>query len=120
MGLLNRRGQSVTEYAVVFSVVAAAVIGMQLFVKRGLQAKTKDVTDFYTNAGGTGIAQTKQYEPYYTADGQYNIKTENQPYEEEMTAGGKIARKDINDKTTRKSDRDAESKVDLSLDDSWQ
>ena len=78
MRLIRQRGQSVTEYAIVFSVVAAAIIGMQIFLKRGLQAKEKGVADYYTRVGGavpnfTGggatatrdINNTAQYEPYY-------------------------------------------------------
>ena len=109
MSTIRRSGQSVTEYAIVFSVVAAAIIGMQLFVKRGLQAKEKAVTNYLTDrtggvTGGVGtINQTAQYEPYYTAVGKYNTTTANKDTAaEEMTAGGKIARTGIDETTTRK------------------
>lgn len=124
MRTVKRRGQSVTEYAIVFSVVAAAIIGMQLFVKRGLQAKEKDVIGYLTGqtggvAGGTGtIATTNQYEPYYTAAGAYTTDTTNVPSTETGTVGGRIARTGIDETTTRTGS--ATQGVSLSADDTWQ
>jgi len=123
---MNERGQSVTEYAIVFSVVAAAIIGMQLFVKRGLQGKEKDVIEYFagatggqtvTGTTGTIATGTKQYEPYYTAAGTMATKTANAPYTEAMTAGGKIARTGVNDQTER-SGTSTEG-VALTADDDW-
>lgn len=42
-----RRGQSLSEYAVLIGVVAAAVVSMQLYVKRGVQAKLKVGVDHW-------------------------------------------------------------------------
>ncbi len=69
-----RRGQSAAEYAIVFSVVIAALVGMQIYVKRGLNAKLKDgsdgASDLVMTKLGVSDAQAKkdakQYEPYYT------------------------------------------------------
>lgn len=41
------RGQSLSEYAVLLGVVAAAVVGMQLYVKRGVQAKLRTGVDHW-------------------------------------------------------------------------
>lgn len=41
------RGQSLSEYVVLLSVVAAAVVGMQLYVKRGVQAKLRTGVDHW-------------------------------------------------------------------------
>ena len=123
MRSISNQGQSITEYAIVFSVVAAAILGMQIFVKRGLQAKEKNITDYFTQqggsiAGGTGtIGATAQYEPYYTAAGNYATETDNIPSTEKMTAGGKIAKTEINDTTTRTGS--ATQGADLGADDSW-
>ena len=121
MNYRNRRGQSVSEYAIVFAVVAAAVVGMQLYLKRGLQAKEKDISDYYTTATGDAlgignIGQTHQYEPPYTAAGAYTTNTNNNQTEA-MTAGGKLARTGINDTTTRTGN--ATQGVDLTADDNW-
>ena len=39
------RGQSTLEYAVLISVVVAALIAMQIYMKRGVQGKLRDATD---------------------------------------------------------------------------
>lgn len=65
---LNPKAQTLAEYAIVFSLVFAAIIGMQLYVKRGLQAKFKDfvvgATKNISNSAGLKQPLT-QYEPYY-------------------------------------------------------
>ena len=43
----NRKAQSTAEYAVVLSLVIAAAIGMQVYVKRGVQARIKTTADGY-------------------------------------------------------------------------
>lgn len=76
------KAQSVTEYAILLGVAIAVFAGMQLYVKRGLNAKIKQTTDTMTSVGaGTKVdfglgdgtfgnitmATGKgQYEPYYT------------------------------------------------------
>lgn len=63
--LANRRGQSLTEYGVVFALIIGAVIAMQVYVKRGLQGRMKDATDkIATDTSELGT--TEQYEPYYS------------------------------------------------------
>lgn len=120
----NRRAQSVVEYAVLFSVVAAVVIGMQLYVKRGAQAKLKQASDHFAlttgdaKAGGPtlGGEAILQYEPYYTAAGNYTTGTNNTQIEQ-MTAGGQIARTGINNTTTRTGK--ADQNVDITADNAW-
>ncbi len=41
----TERAQSFVEYAVVLTVVVAALVGMQLYAKRGIQAGIKTATD---------------------------------------------------------------------------
>lgn len=58
------KGQSTAEYAILIALVVAAVIAMQTYAKRALQAKTRDAVVWMkdqTNALGNSI----QYEPYY-------------------------------------------------------
>jgi len=38
-------GQSATEYAVLLALVAAALIAMQVYLKRGIQGRVKDLAD---------------------------------------------------------------------------
>ncbi len=41
----RRTGQSTVEYAVVLTVVIAALLGMHLFMKRGVQGRLRSATD---------------------------------------------------------------------------
>ena len=65
-----KRAQSLVEYAILISIVIAALVGMQVYVKRGLQAKYKGAVDSTGDAVGI-----KQYEPYY-ADKTQTIQQE--------------------------------------------
>jgi hypothetical protein len=64
--LKNKKAQSTAEYAILIGLVVAALLAMQVYVKRGLNAKMKDATDAF-GTGTPGLAQTTggQYEPYY-------------------------------------------------------
>jgi len=42
---LRRVGQSTAEYAVLLAVVAAAIISMQIYIKRGVQGRIRDLSD---------------------------------------------------------------------------
>lgn len=59
-----RKGQSTLEYAVIMAVVVAALVSMQVFMKRGVQGKLKDsadrIGDHYA-AGNTEGTYTTQY-----------------------------------------------------------
>ena len=58
-----RKGQSTAEYAIVIGLVIAAAVAMQVYVKRGIQGKMKDATDY--NDPSATMLTTKQYEPTY-------------------------------------------------------
>lgn len=58
------RAQSVAEYSVCLALVLAALLGMQIYVKRGLQGRYKEVVDHAAKQA----ASPKQYEPYYVQD----------------------------------------------------
>ena len=75
VGLLQKnKAQSTAEYAILIALVVAAVVGMQTYVKRGLQARTHDATVDYTTAvsgaagwsdrapGRDAVAMKNQYE----------------------------------------------------------
>jgi len=95
---LKRKGQSTAEYAIVIGLVIAAAVAMQVYVKRGLQAKVKAATDYSDSAdnvtGGAG-----QYEPYYL---QSNMTgTHNASVAENTAAGGSVTRATTADTSTR-------------------
>lgn len=113
MGIARRwvggraRGQSAAEYAIVFSVVVAALIGMQIYVKRGLNARLRDGSDNASTlvaaklgvAGGQDQRDIQQYEPYY-ADSDYKV-SQFADREDKVNPGGVVSRAVTKDQTTR-------------------
>ena len=95
-----RKGQSVTEYAILLGLAIAAFAGMQLYIKRGLQAKLKDAstlvalnaTGSFNATDGSGGTKTltlgtsQQYEPYYTQSTGESVSSSNST--DTVTAGG--------------------------------
>ena len=76
------KGQSTAEYAVVIAIVLGAVIGMQTFVKRGLQARYKVAADAMASVKGTNDlasfnSNLSQYEPYYAEQNIVTARSEN-------------------------------------------
>ncbi len=62
--LRNKKGQNTAEYAILIGLIVAVAIGMQTYIKRGVQGRFKsEVDDMAANTSGLGA--TKQYEPYY-------------------------------------------------------
>ncbi len=114
------RGQSTAEYAVLIAIVIAALVGMQTYVKRGLQAKYKDASDTLTQSVGEGdfsLQQLDQYEPYY-ASSSFNVN-QTQNATESVQDGGAVQRTDILEKTERAQGGFQEQKADLAQDDTW-
>ncbi|GEM_PF-1229372 len=99
----DKRGQSLTEYAILFSVVAAAYLGMQLYVKRGVQAHIKGVSDDFAGTESATTGSLLQYEPYYTADSSETPYEVTQTRDANVTVnkGGTIDKKGIYETTTR-------------------
>ena len=60
----NRKGQNTAEYALLISLVVAAIIAMQTYAQRTLQARIRDASLYLTNNTGA-MGNTSQYEPYY-------------------------------------------------------
>ena len=66
--LNNRKGQNTAEYAILIGVIVAAAIAMQIYIRRGMQARVKDAVDFTRTAdddSGNALFTQSQYEPYY-------------------------------------------------------
>jgi hypothetical protein len=60
--LRSKNGQSIIEYVILLSVVIAALLIMQVFIKRGFQGGLKDSADRMGeqfSAGGTTVSQTR-------------------------------------------------------------
>jgi hypothetical protein len=104
--LLNKKkGQNTAEYAILIGVIVAAAIAMQIYVRRGMQARIKGAVDYTMtadDAGGTTIFNESQYEPYYMES---SMETTSQgDSSEAMAKGGEITRAITNEFTERKGE----------------
>lgn len=89
---LSRKAQSTAEYAILISLVIAAAMAMQVYVKRGFQGGIKYTTDkLKANARLDSASPTLQYEPYYMMS-ESNTTQENVHSSEEFAEGGKVVR----------------------------
>ncbi len=66
---LGKRAQTTAEYAILIALIVGAVVAMQIYVKRGIQGRVRDVVD-HTGTGGEVAGENltftaSQYEPYY-------------------------------------------------------
>ncbi len=80
------------EYSVCLALVLAALLGMQLYVKRGLQWRYKELVDHAAKQA----ASPKQYEPYYVRD-QFN-DSQSKITNERTSYGGQTTRDILEDK----------------------
>jgi len=93
--LMRSKAQSTAEYAIVIGLVIAAAIAMQVYVRRQMQGKIRDATN-YTDAdaqnkyGIGGGGTDDQYEPYY-ASSDVN-STSKQEETVKATTGGAVNR----------------------------
>jgi len=75
----RKKAQSTAEYVIVLGLVVGAVVAMQTYVKRGLQARVKEATDYtYTPelvTKKTIFNGSLQYEPYYLKSDFTSTKT---------------------------------------------
>jgi hypothetical protein len=67
--MFNRKGQNIVEYSILIALVIGAAVAMNTFVKRGLQGRIHEATNYHPNVTMAGSAtlvfNTSQYEPYY-------------------------------------------------------
>ncbi len=60
----NKKAQQTAEYALLISLVVAAVIAMQTYAQRAIQGRIRDASAYLVDKTST-IGTTNQYEPYY-------------------------------------------------------
>jgi len=72
MRMFNKKGQNTAEYAILIALVIGAAIGIQTYVKRGIQGRVKDGSDNIMNEikgadwsqiSNVTVTEKKQYEP---------------------------------------------------------
>ncbi len=102
--LNSRKGQNTAEYAILIGVIVAAAIAMQIYIRRGMQARVKDAVDFTMTAdvdAGNALFNKSmvQYEPYYM---QTNFQTVQQgSTSEQLQVGGGLVKDSISEATQR-------------------
>ncbi len=107
--MLNKKGQNTAEYAILIALVIAAAVGMQTYVKRGVQARMRDETKSFTSALSSSgdwanitnatATMSSQYEPdklSKQSTQQIIADTENST----MIPGGSVSR-EVNKTTTQ-------------------
>jgi Flp pilus assembly pilin Flp len=62
--LKNKKAQQTAEYALLISLVVAAVIAMQTYAQRTIQGRIRDASQFLTDQT-SALGTSQQYEPYY-------------------------------------------------------
>jgi len=60
----NKKAQQTAEYALLISLVVAAVIAMQTYAQRALQGRIRDGS-LYMVQQTSALGESNQYEPYY-------------------------------------------------------
>ncbi len=67
MALYLKKAQGITEYAILLALAVSVIVGMQVYVRRGLQGRLRESSDFLaaTMDQGAGPSCNNQYEPYY-------------------------------------------------------
>jgi Flp pilus assembly pilin Flp len=83
----NKKAQQTAEYALLISLVVAAIIAMQTYAQRTIQARIRDASSHLTqqtNALGT----TAQYEPYYLTTGYETVNDQVTEQIQDNSVGG--------------------------------
>lgn len=105
--MLSKRGQNTAEYAVLLALVIGAAVGIQTYVKRGVQGRLHDASKQYTDELNTGTNATEwtalkstalaapalvaQYEPDYINSKSSRVTTKDK-VDSVMAKGGKLTR----------------------------
>jgi uncharacterized protein (UPF0333 family) len=60
----NKKAQQTAEYALLITLVVAAVIAMQTYAQRAIQGRIRDAS-LYMVSETSALGKSNQYEPYY-------------------------------------------------------
>jgi len=100
----SKKGQNTAEYAILIGVIVAAAIAMQVYIRRGVQARMKDAVDFTQtaddDAGGNVFSGNLQYEPYYDQGSNFTTASAATQSEQQQLGGG-VVRDSISQYTQR-------------------
>ncbi len=82
--LKNKKAQQTAEYALLISLVIAAVVAMQTYAQRTLQSRIKGAGNYMTD-GLSAFGDSEQYEPYYL-DQAYDVTKDDTTVEKHSDA----------------------------------
>lgn len=94
--MLFKKGQNLTELALLIGIVSLVLIGMEVYFRRGLNAKVKDLTDTWIGNKQEAYQQDTSGLAIYTSESTYTFKSTATVAE---TAGGKKSLKSKEDST---------------------
>lgn len=69
---MNRGAQITSEYAILLAVIIAVLAGMQVYMKRGIQARLMDAADYPVSSG---VFITGGFEPEYSFSNRHDIRS---------------------------------------------
>jgi hypothetical protein len=72
----RKKGQNVAEYAILIALVVGAIIAMQKFAQRGLNARIFGAVKYMTNKSSAELGNVGQYVPYYEASNSTTTKSD--------------------------------------------
>lgn len=104
--LRKNKAQTTAEYAILIALVIGAALAMQIYVRRGLQGRVKDVVDHTGSGGEVGSSKdlltfsAGQYEPYYITS--KSSTTQSLTDKENVAEGGVVTRGATSDIKTKR------------------
>lgn len=83
---LKNYGNSFMEYALVLGIISLVLTGMNIYIKRGMQAKVKDMTDYFFKSQEQAVDTS----PNVTIVSQSNTITNASVDTQDFTGGGRL------------------------------
>lgn len=82
-----KKASALMEFAIVLGIVSAVIVTMNIYMKRGLQGKVKDMTDYFISGGQP--AQENQVDSEVETTSQSNVSSGSTLTDKSYIGGGK-------------------------------
>src|SRR5436190_9644173 len=83
----NKKAQQTAEYALLISLVVAAIIAMQTYAQRTIQARIRDASASMASKT-SDLGTTVQYEPYYLETSYDTVRDDTTEQVQDNSVGG--------------------------------
>jgi len=107
--LKNRKAQNTAEYALLIALVVAAIIAMQTYAQRALQARVYAASQYMATTDNA-IGNATQYEPYYLTSN-YDVDTSSK--DKKLLGSGLVGAEDDSNRTRTGNEVDAYTTTDI-------